>query len=121
MNELRSKRTYRKYMKFKAGGFLADGCNLCKNKKGELLKNFKYWKILKNIFPYDLIAETHHMLMPKRHVAEKALTKKEKQELFLLKHGYVEINYEFMLEGTHKKKSIPGHFHIHLLKLKKNI
>ncbi len=85
-------------------------CFLCTAKP---LKEFKYWKILLNNFPYDKIAETHHMIMPLRHVIDREITKEEWQELLDIRAGYIEENYDFILDAV--TKSIPLHFHLHLI------
>ena len=115
----RTKKTDQKYKKFIAQGFLENGCGLCKKNKNELIKEFKYWKIVKNRFPWDRIAKTSHMVIPKRHVSGEKLTKIEKRELEIIKFKYIEKEYELLAEATTRKKSIPGHFHVHLLILKK--
>lgn len=71
-----------------------------------------------NAFPYDKIATSHDMVVPLRHVPEAELTPEERKELVEIKHEYVNANYEYILEPTHKKKSIPAHFHLHLVVLK---
>jgi len=94
-------------------------CPLCYNKP---IKIFKYWKILKNDFPYDRIAKVHDLLVPKRHETEDKLTKKELEELKLIKDKYVndknKHKYTFIMEVTKLGKTIPSHFHLHLLGLK---
>lgn len=114
----RTKKTYIKYKKFKKEKVFINECGLCKEK---LIKEFKYWKIIKNRFPWDRIAKINHIVIPKRHVVYKKLNKKEKKELETIKMGYIEKKYELLAEATNRKKSIPGHFHIHLIILKKQI
>lgn len=106
----------RKYKKFKANGFLDDGCNLCK--EATSIKEFKFWRIVDNLFPHDRIAKTNHIIISKRHTIYEELNKLEKKEFEIIKSAYIEKEYEVMLEVTQKKKSIPGHFHIHLMILK---
>ena len=112
MPEFRTTKTYDKYKKFIAEGHMKNVCQLCARKT---LKEFKYWKILKNDFPWDLVAKVHDMLVPKRHVVEEKLTNPEKKEFDKIKKSYVEKHYGTIAESTRKKKSIPSHFHIHLL------
>jgi hypothetical protein len=81
------------------------------------IKTFKYWKIVVNDFPYDLITPVHHMAIPLRHTIEVEFTEDELTELKQLKRGYLNDQYEFLLEGTDRTKSIPAHFHLHLLDL----
>jgi hypothetical protein len=87
-------------------------CVICDR---EALQSFTYWKIITNEFPYDLIASTHHMLVPMRHVTEVELSDSEKEELVSIKHGLLDPQYDFIIETVSKKKSIPEHFHLHLV------
>ncbi|KKS04308.1 MAG: hypothetical protein UU82_C0011G0009 [Candidatus Nomurabacteria bacterium GW2011_GWC2_41_8] len=118
MGTLRKKKSHQKYLKLIAKGFLTDGCNLCNKKKTKSLKEFRYWRIINNLFPYDRIAKINHIILPKRHTAEKKLTKAEKKEFEIIKSRYIEQKYEFLIETVNKQKSIPGHFHIHLIIIK---
>lgn len=112
MGSLRTQETKERYGKLLASGVLEHGCVLCKM---EPIKEFKHWKIIKNDFPYDKIAKTHHMIIPVRCVEESGLTDEELKELKEIKHNYLFPTYEWILEATEKKKSVPGHFHLHLI------
>ena len=79
----------------------SDVCRLCEK---ESLKSFVHWRITENNFPYDKVASVHHMLMSIRHVSENKL--KIKQE-------FVRIEYDWIIESI--EKSIPEHFHLHLI------
>ena len=114
---LRTKESHLKYKKLRDEGFLDNGCRMCK--EDVVLKEFRYWKILTAKFPWDGIAETHHLIIPKRHVAYVELTEDEKKEYDLIKSEYIEKEYELIAEGTINKKTIPAHLHIHLIILKK--
>ena len=89
-------------------------CGICNDLT---IKEFTHWRIVANQFPYDAIAAVHHMAVPKRHASEESLTDEEWAELDVIKHDYVAEQYEIALETMPKKKSIPGHFHLHLLVL----
>lgn len=115
MASLRTPKTEQTYKDFIAQGHLDNGCRLCLSTP---LNTFTYWKIIPNDFPYDKIAQTHHMLVPLRHVTEDDLTDEEKKELRDLKLSYLNEHYQYALEAMHKNKSIPGHFHIHLIVVK---
>jgi len=117
MANLRTRKTHLKYMKLIAGGFLENGCGLCQRIK--TVREFKYWRIITNLFPYDRISRIHHMIIPKRHISEKEISEKEKKEYELIKEKYIEKKYEFIVETTKSTKSIPEHFHIHLIIAKK--
>ncbi len=84
-----------------------------------LIKEFKYWMILKNRFPYDRIYEKSHMLAVKRHAASEAdLTVNEIMELRMIKKDHLK-NYHVLLENVGARISIKDHFHLHILKFKK--
>jgi diadenosine tetraphosphate (Ap4A) HIT family hydrolase len=112
MGELRTDKGQAVYDDYKAKGGLDDGCRLCEAKP---LKSFKHWLIIKNQFPYDKIASVHDMIIPKRHVAEREISSEERAEYQKIKDDFLHKEYEFMIEATHRKKTIPGHFHIHLI------
>lgn len=88
------------------------GCQLCQK---PALKLFKHWKIVENSFPYDRIAEVHNMIVPLRHIIEQDLNFDELQELYEIKRNIINKDYEFTIEATYKVKSIPTHFHLHLI------
>jgi diadenosine tetraphosphate (Ap4A) HIT family hydrolase len=112
MGTLRAPETWQKYQDAIANGTLEKGCVLCDKTP---VVEFKFWKIIMNDFPYDRIAEVHHMLVPIRHVTEEGLSKEEHQELLRLKKSELNREYQYLLEATPSTKSIPGHFHIHLI------
>lgn len=118
MGTLRTEESHQKYLKLIAEGILKNGCNLC---KAPSIKDFEYWRIIDNKFPYDLIASVSHMIIPKRHTIEINLTNEEKKELEIIKSTYIQQNYELLLLQTNRGSSIPGHFHTHLITLKERI
>lgn len=85
------------------------------------LREWKYWALINNEFPYTSAFDEHHMLIPKRVVSENELSNDEKAELELIyKELGVEDNYDCRLINFQKKQSIKSHFHIHLLRYKDN-
>lgn len=88
-------------------------CPLCEDK--ETLHAFTHWRIVENSFPYDVFAEVHHMILPLRHITERELTEQECAELLAIKEGYIAEHYNFVMEPTATQKSIPSHFHLHLV------
>lgn len=36
----------------------------------QVVKEFKHWVIVQNQYPYDAVAEVHHLLAPRVHVPE---------------------------------------------------
>ena len=118
MSRLRTKEVKKKYDDYIAAGGLSDGCELCKK---DTQVEFKHWRVVENIFPYDRVAENHDMLIPLRHKKEIDLNDAEKDELYQIKQDYVSEKYHFILEASNPTKSIPQHFHLHLLKIKDNL
>jgi hypothetical protein len=116
-NPLRTQKNDKKYKKYFK--YLKDkkkGCPLCERKT---LKSFKYWKIMKNDFPYDKIAKKHQMIVPRRHVVENKLNLKELAELKKIKNNFIhKARYDYIIEATNINKSLPNHFHLHLILLK---
>ena len=112
MARLRTQESEEKYKKLIAEGYLDDGCKLC---EAPSVKDFEYWRIIRNDFPYDLIAQVHDMITPKRHVKEHDLLQEEREEYVEIKETYLENNYELIIEPTVRFKSIPGHFHLHII------
>ena len=112
MASLRTKEGKAKHQEYRNNTPKEHGCPLC-NKPS--IDTFKYWKITDNSFPYDLIADKHHMLIPIRHVVEGDLSAEERNEMFEIKKGVVDAKYDYIIEATDKEKSIPDHFHLHLI------
>jgi hypothetical protein len=111
---VRTKEMSEKYLRAIQDGHLSKGCNLC---NAPSIKDFQYWRIVDNMFPWDVIAKTQHMIIPKRHITYKELTDDEKKEFDVIKFADME-NYDLSAEARTKNKSIPNHFHIHLIVLK---
>lgn len=111
-NIFRTPEQQAKYETYKAAGNLAKGCVLCER---ESLHEFGHWRIIDNMFPYDRVAKDHHMIIPKKHALESELSDAEKMELKNIKAEYLSQNYDFIIEAMPKNKSIPEHFHIHLI------
>lgn len=114
MGALRSVEMEEKYKGYRQSSEWNSGCTLCAEPP---LKDFQYWKIINNNFPYDKVSRIHHMIIPKRCVTEKNLTPAETAEFLSLKSSYINQNYGHIIEAVNKGKSIPGHFHLHLLVL----
>lgn len=108
---LRSKEMADRYQAHKESGVMDTACVLC---EAPAIESFTYWKVIPNNFPYDRIARTHEMIIPLRHVREEELIEEERDEFFKIKGSYLQ-KYDYLLEATYKTKSIPQHFHIHLI------
>jgi diadenosine tetraphosphate (Ap4A) HIT family hydrolase len=112
MHIFRTKETHELYEEHKKMGHLEKECPLC---AADAILQFKNWKLITNKFPYDRVCEVHHMIVPNRHIIEYELTQEEKEELLEIKHTYINETYTFVLEATQRNKSIPSHFHLHLI------
>ncbi len=115
MGTLRTPETEAAYTKVKKEGHLLRGCVLCASPS---VKEFTEWRIIRNDFPYDLIADVHHMILPKRHVTEEEFTESEKAEYKEIKDTYMQANYEFFIEPRHLQRSVPDHWHLHMITAK---
>lgn len=113
---MRTQKMHRKYKTYQKTHFKSDSCVLCDKAKDK--KNFKHWRLVKNLFPWDRIATAQDMIFPKRHVRYEKLTKAEKAELEKMKAGYLNKKYDILAEATDRIKSIPEHYHLHLILLK---
>lgn len=112
MGTLRTPEGSKRYKAYIKKGGLEGGCRICEE---VAIKDLQYWKIIRNSFPYDKIAKTHDMIVPKRHVTERELSRDELVELQIAKTSYIDATYEYLIESAHSQKSIPGHFHLHLI------
>lgn len=86
-----------------------------------LVKEFNHWNIIENEFPYDAIATVSHMIATKREVPFdwRLLTLEEEKEIEYLKETYLNEHYDVVWENLPKGQTIPKHFHLHLLVLKR--
>lgn len=118
MKELRTENTLNKYREDVKNG-LNTTCFFCEDSRQNMVKDFKYWRIVENNYPYDAVAEISHLLFPKRHIKIDELNDEEKEEYKTIKSGYIsEMHYDYILEAV-AKTSIPNHMHLHLLSLEK--
>ncbi len=112
MGTLRTKETAEKLKQVQIEEAGRNFCILCER---EPIKDFTYWKIMKNLFPYDKIAKVHDMIVLKRHAPDAEMTKEEKDEYEKIKNEYIHKTYEFIIEPTYLTKSLPAHAHFHML------
>lgn len=61
------------------------------------------------------------MIVSLRHVTEESLTPEEQAELKQIKSAFIADTYAYVLEATKNFKSVPAHFHLHLITLKENM
>lgn len=88
------------------------------NNPGDVVvKEYQHWKIIKNNYPYDAIAEVHDLLVPKRifSVLSEASDEECTEYREILLSLEKEHQYEAMLINFTKNQSVSAHFHLHLL------
>lgn len=110
---LRKPESEKKYCEYKNTASFAE-CPLCREGLSPI-KKFKYWILISNRFPYDLIASKHDMLMLKDHKID--ITIREYAELLEIK-DQLGFQYDAMIENMLSGMSIPAHYHCHLIKYK---
>lgn len=82
-----------------------------------VLREFTYWVIIKNRFPYDKMTQVNDMLVSRRAITSQyAGTEEEKEEYhsilqLLAKEGY----YDALIENFPKVKSVKKFAHTHLI------
>lgn len=115
MGPFRSAEMYERYKAERGTVLFKTACALCSR---EPVRTYTHWKLIENKFPYDLMAGTHHMLVPLRHAPEIELTKEEQTEFLDIKYSDdIQHTYDNFIESTHRTRSI-HHFHLHLVVLK---
>lgn len=85
------------------------------------LETFEHWVIVPNDYPYDAIATVSHLLFTRRAVAFDwtLLNNAELAELEELRTRYLNEHYDLIWENLPKGQTVPGHFHLHLLTLRR--
>ncbi len=93
-----------------------DLCPFCISDE-KIKKEFTYWHILPNKYPYNKLAKLNDLLVLKRHArSEKDLTPEEAKELLSIKTNFLpESIYKVIYENLPTQQSIQGHYHVHLL------
>lgn len=92
------------------------GCFICR--RDLLIKEYKHWIIVGNRYPYDAVAQTHHMIAPKRHISKhEELSLEELSELNQIREKNADT-YDFEMFNLPHRQTHPPHFHIHLIKYK---
>lgn len=115
MVTLRTEASEAEYQRVRAERRGSSACPLCDISP---TKEFTHWRIVPNQYPYDRIADTHDMIVSKRHVQEQDITEEEWREYKEIARDFIHPTYEYIIEPTLKTKSIPDHFHIHLITAK---
>lgn len=111
----RTRETFDKYLAARAEPMPEGYCPLC---EAPSIKEFTYWRIIDNKFPYDRVADIHHQLVPKRHVTFDNVSQEEKEEMENLITGDLNSTYAMCALALPNTQSIPSHVHYHLMVLK---
>lgn len=78
------------------------------------LREWKFWRLIDNRYPYSTCFKKHHMLMPIRQAANRELlTALEQNELHQIMQELAP-DYDIVFENTLKRQSQPGWLHIQL-------
>lgn len=108
----RTQATHDRYQTERQEDLQSDLCPLC---EAPTIEEFTYWRIIPNKYPHDAVAKVHDMIVPKGHFVESELSEAAMQELYELKYSVLNDRYCFLTEALPRGKSIPGHFHLHLI------
>ena len=82
----------------------------------EAIHSWKNWSLVPNRYPYDLVANKHDLLILKAHRSEP--NKEELTEFEEIKKMKFTSEYHCLIENFAQRQSVPGHFHIHILRYK---
>lgn len=83
------------------------------------IRQWKYWALIENGFPYSAAFKVHHMLIPKRVVDRSGLSADELKELEQIIDELGDT-YDCRLVNYKTKQSIKEHYHMHFLIYKDN-
>lgn len=120
MKTLRTPETEAKYAQYKKdlGDRLSNFNFDLTGEENVIVKEFKHWTLIKNNFPYDIIASKHDLLVSKRIFSDfDEMNDSERGELSAVKKE-LSGSYDFLLENLPSKMTVKKHFHIHFLKMK---
>jgi diadenosine tetraphosphate (Ap4A) HIT family hydrolase len=88
-------------------------------KNAPSIKDYQYWRIIENKFPYDTIAKVHHLLVPRRQVSRYDLmTTQELTEYEGLLLNVLPQDYDMILLNFPKAQSVKDWLHFHLIIVK---
>jgi len=104
----------------------SSGCGFCgfddEDKKDELIKSFKHFWLVKNIFPYDFWDDQgvsdHMLLVPRRHIDSVGdMNDEESVEYAKILGTYDKLGYSIYARSSGNVIKSVVHQHTHLLKL----
>ena len=117
-----SSRNYKKYREENAAK--KRGCVFCKinEEKSSIIDEFKWFRIIKNIFPYDVWdgyeVSDHLMIVPKQHTETIGdFSKEELQEYVNILAKYEKMGYSIYARAPQNKRKTVSHEHTHLIML----
>lgn len=106
---LRTPATEKRYREYLASGGKNDWATCY------AIREFTYWKIIRNKFPYDAVATQHDLLIPK----EPFIKFYDMPEEYITEfHGVtnlMELFYESQLKNSPHKRTVAEWWHLHLL------
>lgn len=109
----RSEAAHQRYETERQNDVTSQHCPLC---DAPTIESYIHWIKIENIYPYDAIAIQHDMLITKRHIGyDRELSDEERAELSNLKESTLNETYAMIMEALPKNRSIPGHYHLHLI------
>ena len=113
---LRTPETNERYRKYAESRSPDDRCPLC---AAETLVDFDHWRIIDNAFPYDEIAEVHHLLIPKAHISHREKNFMPIWGNFAMDiEKYVFASYDAVTLNCPAAQTVPDHMHFHLITYK---
>jgi len=94
---------------------------MCELEAMVVITEFAHWRLIHNNYPYDEVAEIHHMLVPKDHVSfDDGVTVEAKEELMLINEEFEKNGkYDCIMQNYPIGQSQPQHLHYHLLTWKR--
>lgn len=85
-----------------------------------ILREFEFWRVIRNDFPYDAVAAEHHLLIPNEPYAKFYEMPVEYIDEFQGITNMLEIFYEHMGKNSPHKRTVPGWWHYHLINWRKD-
>lgn len=121
MSGFRSEKMEDDYARFKLANKRDSSKPFAFDWEREAIRLFTHWALLPVPFYYDLIADEHHLLVPKRVFGSfSEMNLEEFNELKEIKAS-IGQRYSFILENLPSRISVPSHFHLHFIKGKDRI
>lgn len=81
-----------------------------------VLREWQYWKLVDNMFPYDNLFRIHHLLIPKQPVAKfRDLSEQEKKEYNDILNFLEPYGYDSYFINMPHRRTVPTHWHCHLV------